>query len=298
MSPWRESWGAPDDGRGGGMPPGGVRFAAPRMTPMVKQIMLVTAGAFLAHWFLSLFSPQAASAVGRFFGLNPEAGFTSWLTPLPMLWQLLTYGLLHALGDLGHIFWNMLTLYFLGVMLEEVIGSRRFLVHYMASVAVAGVFSLAFKFLLGVQIPTVGASGGVAGVVVAIATLQPKRTILLLVFPVTLMMLAILRVGADFFYGITVVAAHLRGEGVLSSADHFAHIGGAVYGFLAVKRQWIWRDPIAMVEAKRALAAQNKAAGDARRMDELLERIHKEGMTSLSERERAFLRRMSKRDAD
>ena len=295
MSAWRESWGSPQGQGGAPFGGGGMSFGWPPMTPMVKRIVLVTCACFLAQWIVSLVSTPASRALIEIFGLNPEEGALSWLLPFPMLWQLGTSALLHASSGLGHLFWNMFTLYMLGVMLEQAIEARRFLTHYVASVLFAGAVSLCFKFLLDVHSPSVGASGGVAGVVVAIATLQPQRRILLLFFPVTLMVVGILWVAADTFAGISEIAAHLRGEQLLSNVDHFAHIGGALYGYLAVKRQWIFRDPIEQVDAWRVASDQKRAASDAQRMDGLLDRIQKEGMSKLSESEREFLRRMSKR---
>ena len=84
-------------------------------------------------------------------------------------------------------------------------------------------------------------------------------------------------------------------KGAVLEAVGLAHIGGALYGYLAVKRKWIFRDPLEQVDAWRASADQKRAAGDSRRMDALLDRIQKEGMSKLSEGERDFLRRMSKR---
>ena len=74
---------------------------------------------------------------------------------------------------------------------------------------------------------------------------------------------------------------------------YLVHLVGATYGFFAVKRGWIWKDPIQRVQVRRAIADEEKRQSEAQRMDALLEKIHKEGINSLDRREREFLKRVS-----
>ena len=76
---------------------------------------------------------------------------------------------------------------------------------------------------------------------------------------------------------------------------YMGHIGGILLGFFAVKKGWIWKDPIEARVRKKELKTEQRAQEDDVRMDELLAKIHREGMASLSKREKEFLKRMSKR---
>ena len=140
-----------------------------------------------------------------------------------MPWQLVTYAFLH--GSLTHVLFNMLGLYSFGSDLERVWGSRRFLIYYMTSVLAAAVTQLVFTSVTGSQNPTVGASGGVFGLLLAFAMLFPHRKVLLLIPPIPMR--------APVFavvYGIIELVLGVTGtqEGVA----HFAHLGGMLGGFL------------------------------------------------------------------
>ena len=174
---------------------GGVRFSAPRLVGAVKALMAVNGAVFLLTWLgPRIFSSDPTAArewIHATFGLAPYA----WGFPLFEVWQLLSYGFIH--GGLGHLFWNMVQLYFFGTMLEGILGSRRFYVAYFGGLLCGAVLHCAAFGLDGVEsVPTVGASGAVLGVVVAAATLRPNQTVLLFFFPLSLKVLAIGLVGS------------------------------------------------------------------------------------------------------
>ncbi|MEM8685452.1 MAG: rhomboid family intramembrane serine protease, partial [Pseudomonadota bacterium] len=97
-------------------------------------------------------------------------------------WQLLTYGFLH--GGVGHIFFNMFGLWMFGRDLEHQFGSQRFLIYYLTCVVGAGLVQLLVAAVQGGIYPTVGASGGVFGILLAYGMSYPNRTILLLIPPI------------------------------------------------------------------------------------------------------------------
>ena len=88
-------------------------------------------------------------------------------------WQLLTYGFLH--GDLTHIFFNMFGLWMFGRELEHMMGSQRFLVYFLTCVVGAGIVQLIVAGMQGGIYPTVGASGGVFGILLAYGLTFPNR---------------------------------------------------------------------------------------------------------------------------
>lgn len=261
----------------------GSGIAVPRATPVVKALLIANAAVFLVDWLLR------GSAVGHgmltWLALAP----TVWTNTFPFvpLWQLVTYGFMHADG--WHIVSNMLFLYFLGTMLEGEVGSRRFLAFYLVAVVLAGACQLFLGMAMGQMGPIVGASGAVLAIVCAVATLHPRTRIIFLLFPITLKTLALIYVGMD----VLRVVAEIKGAS--TGMASFAHLSGALFGFLAVRRRWIWNDPVAVVEEWRERRDEERRQGDEDRLDDLLAKINREGIHSLSESERSFLKRVSKR---
>jgi hypothetical protein len=119
--------------------------------------------------------------------------------------------------------------------------------------------------------------------------MRPATRVILLVFPMTLRTLALIIVAIDVYNLIQ----QMQGGG--SNVASIAHLTGAVMGYAAVKTGWIWRDPIALLSAARARRAGESEAQSRERLDLLLAKIAREGIGSLSGREKAFLKRMSKR---
>src|SRR5258708_37439908 len=105
---------------------------------------------------------------------NGQVGFA--------LWQLVTYGLLH--GSVLHLAFNMFALYMFGSALELVVGPRRYLAYYLVCVIAAAVAQLLVTAMLGGMYPTVGASGGVFGLLLAYAVYFPHNKVMLLFPPV------------------------------------------------------------------------------------------------------------------
>jgi rhomboid family protein len=156
----------------------------------------------------------------------PEVGQPVGFQP----WQLVTSAFLHANGM--HIFLNMFALWMFGRDVERTLGSQRYFVLYFAAVLTAGLVQLlVVSSTQGPDIyPTIGASGGVFGVLLAFAYLYPKRIVVLLIPPIP--MPAWLFV---LLYGLLEL-----GSGVLGTQQgiaHFAHLGGMLGAYIAL-RYW------------------------------------------------------------
>jgi len=265
---------------------GGPQFVLPSMTPVTKRLIWINVGVFLVGWMVFLASARFDVTLKTFFGVSPQ----QWKSLLPPVWQLVTYGFVHSHTALFHILFNMLLLYFFGTMLEGVVGGRRFLSFFLGAVVAGGVASLVFGLLLGRDLPTIGASAGALGVLVAAATMRPNARVIFIIFPLTLRTLALILVALDAFNGVNTLAG--RGS---ENVAYFAHLGGMAFGYLMVKRGWIWRDPLAGLQSGLEQRRARSAQDERKRVDELLDKIHREGIHSLSMRERAFLKRVSKR---
>ncbi len=274
MSAWRE--------------PMGTGLAFPRITPVVKWLLIVQIGIFLVTYFMALGDGATVATLYRWLGVTPSTWFTAPVF-LPF-WQVVTYGWLHSAGSFGHILWNMLLTYFFGTMLEEMLGSRRFLSFYLAALVLAGIACVFFGLLLGEVASTIGASGAILAVIAALAVLRPQTPVILLFFPIPLVFLAIGIVAIDLLQFIGQLTG--RGTGV----SHLAHLSGALFGFLAARKGWLTFDVVTALEDRRRRRAAEDLASAEKRLDALLDRIHKEGIGSLSASEREFLQRMSQRD--
>jgi membrane associated rhomboid family serine protease len=174
-------------------------------------------------------------ANGLVFALTataPELANALALWPLGagfMPWQLVTYGFLHA--SMTHLLFNMVGLYSFGSSLELVWGSRRYVAYYLTCVVTAAVTQLVFAALTGSVYPTVGASGGVFGLLLAYAMLFPHRTVILLIPPIPMKA----RVFAFVYAAIELV---LGVTGTQEGVAHFAHLGGMLGGYLLLSS---WR---------------------------------------------------------
>ena len=265
---------------------GGMQFAMPVLTPVVKALIIANAVVF-GFFFLLSFGDSWVRGLQEWLGLSPWIWKEAF--PLAPIWQLGTYGFLHSTSDLFHVVGNMLFLYFLGTMLEGIIGGRRFLTFYVASILVAGLAMLAVGLVFAEERITMGASGAVLAVVVAMAVLRPNTRIIFLIFPLTLKTFALIYVGFDVFGILNSL------KGVDSNVAYPAHLSGALFGFLAARRGWLWQDPLERVESWRSQREQQQGEADAERLDHILAKIHQSGIHSLTPSEKAFLKRTSKR---
>lgn len=184
------------------------------LAPGTRAILLACIGVFLLQQVLS-------GAIEAWFALWP-------LGPMFAPWQVVTYAFLH--GGLAHIVFNMIGLLTFGNELERYWGTRRFLAFYFASVVAAAATQLIVTRSLGQDVPTVGASGGIYGLLLGFAMMFPQRRVVPLIPPIPMpaWLFAMLFAGLELYLGVT---------GTRSGIAHFAHLGGMVGGFL-VTRYW------------------------------------------------------------
>ncbi len=144
-------------------------------------------------------------------------------------WQFVTYGFLH--GDLTHLLFNMFTLWMFGRDIERFWGPRYFAIYYLVCVVGAGIVQLVVASFQPEIYPTIGASGGVFGILLAYGLMFPNRQILLLIPPIPMKAkyLVILFGVLELMYGVT---------GMQPGVAHFAHLGGMLFGFLLIQ---YWR---------------------------------------------------------
>jgi membrane associated rhomboid family serine protease len=200
------------------------------ITPGVRQLVLVCAGVFLVQTLVSLLTDPAYTYhhLTQVFGLIPRAVF-----PGLRIWQPLTYVFLH--GDLWHILINMLMLWMFGRELELVWGKQRFLNYFVICGVGAGLIEVLVKLIpqfwghTPSDIPTIGASGAIFGILMANAILFPDRRIWLIPLPVTIPMRPYVAVMGAIEFFMTLGTG---GDGV----GHLCHLGGMLVGYVYLRR--------------------------------------------------------------
>ncbi len=203
-----------------------TRFAI--IPPVIKNLLIINVLVFLAQQL-----PGVGPFLERWFALWPLGSPDTVLTPYGMQqvpsfypWQLITYAFLH--GSFTHLFFNMFALWMFGVQLENVWGSRRFAEYYFACVLGAAVAQLVIMY--GSYIPTIGASGGVYGILLAFGMMFPNQPIYLyFLFPIK---------AKWFVLGYALLELYAGVTGTQAGVAHFAHLGGMVVGFFLLQ---YWR---------------------------------------------------------
>ena len=173
------------------------------------------------------FAVQQLAQLDQFLYLNFALWPLASTFPSFMQWQLLTYGFLH--GRLMHIAFNMFMLWMFGRELELVYGPRRFIAYYQTCVVGAGLVQLIVAATQGGIYPTVGASGGVFGLLLLFGMTFPNRMIMLLFPPVPMK--------AKYMVIVFGLLERYRGvSGRSPGIANFAHLGGMLYGFIMIQR--------------------------------------------------------------
>jgi membrane associated rhomboid family serine protease len=193
------------------------------VTDVVRNLLIINIVVFVVGTFI--LPPEVANT-----WLAVHYPTSEYFQPV----QLVTYMFMH--GSLTHLFFNMFGLYMFGPPIEYTLGPKRFLFYYL----VAGFGALALHF--GVEyyqinfagyspeigdIPMVGASGAIFGLLAAYGMMYPNNVIQMLFPPIPMKAkyFVLLYAGLELYLGIS---------GRQAGVAHFAHVGGALFGFLLI----------------------------------------------------------------
>ncbi len=203
------------------------------LPPVTKALLIANCAVFA----LQLMLGGALDPLMLWPWLPPEVAGYAPQSFMP--WQLLTHGFMHSPSNIAHLLFNMLALLMFGAQLEYAWGQRRFLTYFLVCVVGAGLCQLlVVSWSLrngGGYFPTVGASGGVFGLLLAYGMLFPNQRVMLLIPPVPMKARTLVIV-----YG--VVELVLGVTGTQSGVAHFAHLGGMLFGWLLI-RHWRGQPP-------------------------------------------------------
>lgn len=204
----------------------GIRHHYTLLPPVIK-LLLISNGII---FFLEMFF---ANSLFSYFALWPLSDYilpTGTQPSLFMPWQLVSYAFLH--GSLMHILLNMYALWLFGAGLENLWGSRTFAVYYFVCVLGAALTQLLVQDMTGQYSPTIGASGGVFGVLLAFGLFFPNQVLILLIppMPIKAKWFVIIYGVIELVFGVT---------GTEDGVAHFAHLGGMLFGFLLL---YYWKN--------------------------------------------------------
>jgi membrane associated rhomboid family serine protease len=265
------------DGRGVGQ--------APRITPVTKWLLIINIVVFLAD----VMSGNLIGYYGTFAVRTAIFG--------GFLWEFITFQFLH--GNVGHILFNSIALYFFGPFMERWWGAWKFLAFYLIS-GIGGALLYSLLGLMGIidlGSGIVGASAGIFGILIGTAVIAPNARIALLFPPIELSMrtFALVILGIAVFSIVVPIFGNEGGEA--------GHLGGAIFGFILIKFPrllgWIGRGnpdvdiirPRAFqqhAEPKLRPRSQVNLRGDTE-IDRILDKVSSDGFASLTDEERAAL---------
>jgi membrane associated rhomboid family serine protease len=201
----------------------GITIGVPGVTPVVRAL-IVACGAV---WLLQVLLYAAGYHVEGYLGVVPARVARGWI------FQVGTYLFLHSPREMLHILLNMLILWLFGSDLERHWGGRAFLRYYLVCGVGGGVFAAALGLLRGgphAEAATIGASGAIFGVIVAFGTVFAERPVLfMMLFPMRARTMAMILFAVSFFYTVVPDSGNV---------SHIGHLGGAVVGFLFLRRAW------------------------------------------------------------
>ena len=268
---------------------------------IVEKLIYINIAVFALTLLTTVFGNLFESPVNiiiQWFSLNSEFNFF-----ITKPWTIITYGFLHA--DFIHILFNLIVLYYFGNLFIQYFTQKQLLTFYLLGTFFGGlVFLLSYSYFpifANQRVPLVGASAGISAIIIGIATYMPNYQLKLrLIGFVKLWHLAAIYIALDVL--------QLAGD---NAGGHFAHIGGAIFGFLYVNQASntetkIWskitnifsvkKKPLKTVykSKKSTVKKQANTTYKQQKINAILDKISKSGYDTLSQDEKDFLFKQGK----
>lgn len=291
------------------MATGNLKYHYARLS-VAEKLIAINVLIFIVNGLFTLLLGMNGDAIVQWFQL-PKDFFDFLLQP----WSIVTYSFFHA--GLGHIFWNMLVLFYVGRIFLNLFNGRRFLNVYFLGVILGGLFFMVgyniFPAFFKVNAALIGASAGVRAVLIFICAYIPNQEVRLIFFNIKL-----------WYLGAFIVLTDLVQLSMgVNPGGQFAHLGGALLGYIYARQLLKGKDigegfsklvdgianlftktekkaPMKTVyrkEKKTATTTINyKKESHQRKIDSILDKISKSGYESLSKAEKDFLFKAGKED--
>lgn len=269
----------------------GMQLSMPQS--MTMRLVLLNVAVYLLQLLTQISTPIGnTSTVDQYLALRPD-----WFTRPWQAYQLLSYGFLHSVNDIGHILINMVVLWMFGQEIERKYGAKQFLALYLSAVIFAGLgWSVLEEMMGGTRAGyMVGASGGIAALFLLYALNWPHRQVLFMfVIPMPMWLAAAIALGFD-------------AKGAISRSGNVAftaHLAGALFGYLFYRTGF---NPLAKLldgasapkirrgPKLRVHTPDETDAEDESEVDRILRKISEQGQDSLTRRERRTLEQASER---
>lgn len=269
-----------DPGFSDGGTAAGTPFAGMKGT-VVLRLMGVTVAIYLIGFILYLASGAAFDAAMAALALTPSKVFGSGF-----VWQIVTFGFLHHPADVLGILFNLIFFCWMGLALEAVWGGRRFLFFCLAATIFTALCYCAASYLLYPVSMVMGMSGMLMATLMVYTLWWPNRTVyFFFIIPMRIWHLTVLVV----LISVLITLSSYRGN-LLGGMVNLSYLGGLLFGWL-VLRAGRWHLRLVQFRERAELELQRH---DEARLDEVLDKVHREGMNSLSWGERRFLKRYSR----
>lgn len=293
-------------------PDSGGRNFAP-VTPVVKWLLMLNIVLYFAEIFLK--GDAVHGPLREFGAFTVRSGMSEG-----RIWEFFTFQFLH--GSVGHILMNSIGLFVFGPWMEKWWGPVKFLCFYLLS-GVGGALFYALLISVGIlpdeviggidkagtivmvpatEVPLIGASAGIYGILVGVAVIAPSLVVSLLFPPVSLTMrqLALAALGISIAMILFGIGGNEGGEA--------GHLGGALAGFLLIRGWMFWensnqsglpggkhRGPRTDIAAKIRPRTRVDLGGQSE-IDAILDKISKDGFQSISQEERDVLQRAAENE--
>ena len=258
--------------------PGQLSYKPQLFTDAIKLLVSVN----LTIFFLQTISGKE-HLLFDLFGLVPQAIWSDF-----MIWQPLTYLFFH--GNIWHILINMFVLWMFGSELENAWGRKSFLKYYFMTGIGAGIVTCLFN--LQSNIPVVGASGAVYGILLAYGLSFPNRTVYLY---------GLIPIKSIWFVIAIGILAFFSSFQQMTQISHLTHISGMAIGYIFLKRRWRLKDIWFKIRKKTLEyriqiedVKQSKEKALEKDIDYILDKIQKVGFKGLSDQEQNNLYNASK----
>ncbi len=280
-----------------------LRYQFERLS-VAEKLIAVNIVVFIVNALVPFLLGISKNTIVQWFEL-PNDFFAFLVQP----WSIITYSFFH--GGLGHLFWNMLLIFFVGRIFLNLFDGRRFLNVYFLGVVLGGLFFMfgynIFPAFFNVSAALIGASAGASAVLIFICTYIPNQEVRVIFFNVKL-----------WYIGVFVVVMDLIQLPSGNAGGHLAHLGGALLGYLYANQLFKGNDigsgfsklldgltnmfkkperkaPMKTVyknKRKNTTGGSSKdydAQSKQKKVDAILDKISKSGYESLSKAEKDFL---------
>lgn len=286
----------------------GLRYQFARLG-ITEKLIAINVLVFIVNALVPFLMRIDPDAIAQWFWLPKDLSAF-----LSQPWSLVTYSFFH--GGFGHIFWNMLLLYFSGRMMLNLFGPRKLInVYFLGAILGGLLFMLSYNIFpafMGAQSTLIGASAGVMAVLIFICTYIPNQEVRIIFFNVKL-----------WYVGVFVILVDLIQMPYGNAGGHLSHLGGALLGYVYARQLTKGRDigepfsklldafanlfktkekkaPLKTVYRKQKTKTTSTANYDKevhqRKIDAILDKISKSGYESLSKAEKDFLFKAGKED--